>query len=122
MKAQLSNQMIETLLTLASPPKVQIKAFPTFVVVPDEIVLLFFDQLQLQDVDSLDEESRASIHAIDSIFQDMSRAGTQCWSDSSLAADQSWKRIRAIARRVLARLGVEERAPDLWWLQYAEGG
>lgn len=117
-------RMIEVLKLLASQYTVQKSVLPTFVVVADEIALLFDDELRLARARGLVEaagpEVGGDLAAIDEALDGMG-ATKALWTDEGLRDSVEWQQIRDRARQALVRLGEPNDAPNMTWIDHVQG-
>jgi hypothetical protein len=118
--AVVREEMIEVLKLMASTAAQQQAALPDFVVVADEIALLFDDELRLVDLDACQPAGRAELQSIDRRTNEMSNT-VDLWTIDALRTATEWEVLRASARRLLERLGVALGPPDLYWVTYVRG-
>ena len=109
--------MIEVLKLMACSANEQQAALPDFVVVADEIALLFDDEIRLIDTSVCPHDLRDGLRAIDERLSTMSEAPS-LWTVNALATSPEWQALRDTARRLLLSLGVEVSHPDLSWAAY----
>jgi hypothetical protein len=109
--------MIEILKLIASSADEQQAALPDFVVVADEIALLFDDELRLIDTNACGPDVRAGLSSIDERLTGMSD-DTSLWTPNALTSASEWAALRNAASRLLAALGVAVSKPDLSWVTY----
>jgi hypothetical protein len=116
--------MIEVLKLIASPYDAQLVALPNFVVLTDEIALLYGDELKLVKAqglfDRLSPEVREGLAGIDDVLERMSD-DTSLWTNESLRARPEWHGLRAQASQILSLLGQESGLPRPFWTTYIEG-
>ena len=109
---------IEALQLLAADAKVQVKAFPDYVLVADELALTLHDAVLLLRQEAANENVAAwfveSVTEIDNALDSYSRGqDSQFWSNESLEVDLRWQRVRLAAREILSRLGLPRSFPTL---------
>jgi hypothetical protein len=118
--------MIETLFDalslLAADADRQIAALPAFVVVTDELALLYDDQVRLHRMRAhgLPASEWAAVEALDATLLGMSSVPA-LWNNDALAQASEWAKVRAEARRILAELGRPVTVPVLPGVHYVGG-
>lgn len=108
--------VIDALQMLAADGKDQIAAFPSFVVVADEIACNLNDALLLlqQDADTsgLPATVLETIERIDCDFDELSgKTDPAFWTEEALMNDIRWHRFRLAARELLKSLNVPRAVP-----------
>ncbi len=116
----MTDRMIEVLKLMACSASQQRAAFPDFVVVADEIALLFDDELRLVDMSTLPPAVGDALRSIDSRLSDMSN-DKSIWSLEALATSHEWQQLRGAALALLSTLGVPPGPADLSWGTYVRG-
>lgn len=113
--------LLQTIQLIASDYDVQIKSFPDFVHVPDEIALLLEENmfiLETLDVsDPKNEALSAQIKLLDNFFANLDK---DKFTLDELRSATEWKKAREMAQVILETLGVERKKPDLSWLRFAK--
>lgn len=104
---------IEALRLVALDCKSQQAALPQFVFVPDEIALLFHDEL----VAAGPVRTQPDLIAIDDRFSVVSDLGPGIWTERQMCSSSEWSEIRELARQALLDRGLSPRPPDLGWVQ-----
>ncbi len=112
---------IEALKLLACGADVQIAALPAFVVVADEIALIFDDELRALDVDACGPPIRVQLAAIEGRLSAMSDTKS-LWTIDALRTASAWAEVRGAAAQILRMLGVGVAAPDLSWVTLSKWG
>lgn len=116
-------RMVESLRLVASESKVQLSAFPSFCFAPDEIVETFSCAYSLLwrvvDAGMLSPMQAEAIAQIDRKFSELSSdAHKDFWTLHALGQHSDWDRLRQMASSALDLLGVQKKAPDLYWIKY----
>src|SRR5258708_7609890 len=100
--------LVNALRLLASSADVQERAFPGFVVVPDELALNFDDAFRLTEqlVGSgrLSREQVEALARVDNALDELTNRGGM-WTLEALRESQEWQGVRAEARKALDALG-----------------
>lgn len=115
------NYLIQVLNILAASFKDQIKVFPDFVVIPDEIALLF-DDIYLS-IDSLKKDGFVSaelaliLEKIDYCLDSMSGNKSK-WDLQSLKNDSEWEEIRNLAKSSLNILNIHADKPVIDFVKW----
>lgn len=113
--------LIQSLQLLAAPYEQQIKAFPHFVDVPDEIALTFDDVYTFADAlvreSLLTSEQKDAVEQLNTYLDQLSDKKDQ-WTLSALQTSSQWNRVRDMASNTLALIHVPKKAPNLFWIQY----
>lgn len=118
-------RLLEVLKLMASDYVVQKAALPSFVVVPDEIALLFEDEFSVASasggsIGAHDPQIGQELRLLNDSLEHMSD-DKELWTDAALQSSSEWQGIRQRASRVLAMMGEELRPPRLEWATYIEG-
>jgi hypothetical protein len=108
----------QALQILAAPPDEQIRHFPDFVCVTDELAL-DFDHWRVVFISNFGAEATsdqlASLAAIDEEFDFLSRGGSEFaedfWTDEALRASARWEEIRQLAVQALTTFGFPLNIP-----------
>ena len=115
--------LIQCLKLLASNPEAQIEALPSYVSVPDEL-LLIYDDLYIM-VDQFLEEGLIGLkemQALNSLAQHGERItkakDRNVMSNEALYTHPMWSRHRQLALEALSGFGVIGRTFTLDWLDY----
>ncbi len=94
---------------MASSFDEQIRVFPPFVVIPDEIALLFDDIYR--DTSQMYQDNKLSLDSVNlltkmnDLLDNMSNDLTK-WNIESLKKDADWDTIRSLARSILEIQGI----------------
>jgi len=114
-----SQRLKEVLFLLASPANIQIKAFPEFVHIPDEIVSETSDAIDVSPTKISDQDSGIllTLKKIDDIFDKMGGSQNN-WTIESIKTNDSWQHIRKLAQQEIDRQKLNYKTPDLFWLTY----
>lgn len=102
-------------------PDIQVATFPPFVAVPEELALLFDDELRTSssDIANVSDKAKDLITEIDNALDTMS-SDPSLWTPDRLSGSE-WSHIRTMASSVLRELNVEAIPPKLPWLTYRRG-
>jgi hypothetical protein len=115
------DRVLELLKLMASSAGEQVKAFPDFVVVADEIALLFDDEMRFADgqglISKLDAVALERLRAIGERLERMT-GKSQFWTLEALGSAPEWDFIRRTACSILSDLGVPRDPPNLGWVTY----
>lgn len=114
-------QLVEALQLLSADYSTQVNALPKFVVVPDEIALIFHECVllldQISEGSSLKEEEVRQLLEIDDKLNKLSTEA-DFWRLESLRYHPEWDKIRMIAKDILRSIGVAQAKPDLDWITF----
>lgn len=114
--------LIQSLQLLAADYQTQLRIFPSFVHVPDELALTFDDAFllveQTQRVELLNEQQAGSLHQLDELLSAMSDESESLWTLDALQHSPEWQHIRCLAKALLAAFGIPQQAPTLAGLTY----
>lgn len=107
------SNVIAALQVLAADADEQLRAFPPYVAVADEIALLLQDALLVYEQDAPAEDALLrAINDLDTTLDGLSGAANATfWSNDSLTNDSRWQRLRETARQLLQQLGIPQRPP-----------
>jgi hypothetical protein len=111
------DRMIEALKLMGCPADVQIAALPDYVVVADEVALIFDDELCGLKLDTCMPEVRGRLIEIERRLSSMSDTKV-LWTNDALQSADEWNGIRAEAAALLLLLGAAVERPDLSWVTY----
>lgn len=117
----MKERMIEALKLVACSVDAQIAALPDFVVVADEVALIFDDQFRAVDLDSCTAIVRDGLITIDRHLSEMSNTKS-IWTIDALRTADEWASLRITAAEILSALGVAVSPPDLSWATYVRAG
>lgn len=110
------NRLIQVLKLIASPASIQISALPDFVVVADEIALMYEDVFimipQLKEERYIPENILDMLSNLEAQFEIMSR-NKLLWSIDSLKESKSWENVRGLAHSILRELKEEYKQPNI---------
>lgn len=116
------NTFFQVIKLLASSYDEQICAFPSFVIIPDEIALLFDDiyrnMYQMSKDKILDSDSVNLLIKINILFNNMSKDPAK-WTIESLKKDSDWNIIRNLAKSILEIQGIDNKNINLdfiYWI------
>ena len=122
--------LVDTLQLLARSAEQQIRAFPSFVHIPDELALTFdnvFGAVRANLVVDglLEEPAWSTICEIDRLFEEMTdayqRGDRNIWTTEEVRRAPEWADIRRLATLALAELGEAPCDPDTSWNIYVGG-
>ncbi|HYO75720.1 MAG TPA: hypothetical protein VE010_04595 [Thermoanaerobaculia bacterium] len=110
--------LIDALQLLAADAADQIRAFPSFVCIADEIALTFNDAvllcLQNAEEDGTPEWLVAAVKEIDEKFDALSGSvAPDFWTAAALEDDVRWQELRGSARKILGQLGAVRTLPTV---------
>ena len=118
------HQLVESLQLLSADYSTQVDAIPKFVVIPDEIALIYHECVllldQISEAGFLKEEDVRQLVEIDDKFNEMNTEA-DFWSLESLQHHPEWNKIRMVAKKILRSLGVPKAKPDLDWITFVGG-
>ncbi len=115
------NMLLQSLQLLAANYERQVKAFPEYVHVPDEIALTFDDTYTL--VASLRSDGLVTpaqehkLGQIDTLLEKMSQ-DENVWTCEELRTSSQWEDVRQLARETLKAFHTPRQNPNLFWLHY----
>ncbi len=117
------HRLIQSLRLIAAPFDIQRPSLPDFVVLADEIALIFDEAYEhfCSTGGVLPADAASTAQGIDRIFEGLSgptHAGF--WEPESLRTAAQWEVIRSQARTALAQLGTPEDRPHIDWVSYVE--
>ena len=115
--------LVESLKLIAIPYEKQIKVLPNFVNAIDEIISTFYDSfLLLPQIIEEDLISKKAIAAILRCFNwiDLLSRKEGCLTTESLKTDDSWEKVRNLAKKALEEMKVEVTIPDLSHIQWVD--
>lgn len=115
-------RLIAVLTLLAADADQQIAALPDFVVVTDELALLFSDEV-LVARPGASLMSASTWMAVEGLGASLTRmsAVPSLWNDGALRCAPEWARIRSDARSILVELGRSTAPSPLAGLHYVPG-
>lgn len=121
-KAQKLNQILETLELLALNYEEQIQVLPKFVLVPDEIALIFDETFSTHSIlleELLNDVQFEHLNVVKGIFDDMDlNPYHQLWTLEALKTQKEWQNVREVARSLLNSFDHKRQVPKLSWIQY----
>ena len=115
------SMLVQSLQLLAADYEQQVKAFPEYVHVPDEIALTFDDTYAL--VESLEPEGLLTpaqddtLKQIDTLLEKMSQ-DENMWTCEALRTSYKWVEARKLAKQALNAFDMPQQNPNLFWLHY----
>ncbi|HHU26374.1 MAG TPA: hypothetical protein GXZ56_07125 [Bacteroidales bacterium] len=104
-----TSTFFQVITLMASSFDEQIRVFPPFVVIPDEIALLFDDIYR--DTSQMYQDNKLSLDSVNlltkmnDLLDNMSNDLTK-WNIESLKKDADWDTIRSLARSILEIQGI----------------
>lgn len=98
------------LQALASPAKIQIQLFPSFVIKADELALEFDRWYRCVKDSELQTEQKIALFEIDTELERMSHQ-KKLWSEAALHTSFEWQKIRELAHRALHTFDWELQTP-----------
>jgi hypothetical protein len=115
--------LIETIKLLAADYETQVKQFPPFVLIPDEIALTYYDCFllaqQIAEGGLIDEHQLERLTQIDRLLEEMTEDREHnYWTLDALRTESKWESIRSAANDLLALFGQTYQPPNLYWIQY----
>jgi hypothetical protein len=109
---------------LACPPEVQLNLLPSFVCRADELAL-DFDNWQLVALGNfrseLTTDQLSHLDAISRSLSELTRGGSQHWTDDAVRKSPEWHEIRALASNALASFGWPIEIPPSHAEEYISG-
>jgi hypothetical protein len=110
-------ELVEALQLLAAPADQQVAAFPSWVVIADEVALTWdnaYRGFQLRDqADTAKwDQVREDLRSLDSKVGNPAPEHPAQWSVVALKTSVGWQDVRKAARAILARQGIPLRPPD----------
>lgn len=120
-KTMLDERFIDVLNLLGSNYEIQIDVFPSFVVIPDELALMFDDEFRrVRNQNTITEDQFLLLNKIDSIFEKMGGI-EKYWTLEYLSEGSEWAEVRLIAIKLLLSFGETPKRPKMNWMKYTEG-
>lgn len=115
------NTFFQVIKLMASSYDEQVCAFPSFVIIPDEIALLFDDiyrdTKQMSKDKILSSDSANLLFKINDLFNNMSKDLTK-WTLKSLKKDTDWNVIRDLAKSILEIQGIDNKNINLDFINW----
>lgn len=108
------NNIINTLKLIATDGNVQIELFPKFVVVADEIAIMYADMVNLnnEEIQKFEPAVKKIILDIDGEFAKQSeKENNDFWTNESIKTGVNWISLRDNAKQVLKLLAIEYTKP-----------
>ena len=109
---------------LACSAEIQLKLLPDFVCKADELALEFdhwkdvvFDNFG----GDLTADQKSRIESIDRGLSDLTRMGTEHWTEHAVRESGEWQRLRALAVEALDTFGWPRQAPPSHADEYIDG-
>lgn len=117
------NRLIQSLQLLASDCNQQILLFPDFVVVADEIALLYEENLIFLDMllrcGHINEKQKSELQDIDKKLENMSHRNN-LWTLDAIRNSLEWDETRRCSHDLLISLGIKYKKPDLYWIKFCQ--
>lgn len=121
MTSEQFNPLVQAIQLIAASYDVQIRSFPDFVHVPDEIALLladnvfFLDELDISDPKNM--ELSTQVKLLDNYLANLDK---KKFTLDALRTSAEWEQARKMAKSVLVVLNLKQKDPDLSWLRFLE--
>ncbi|MFA5947630.1 MAG: hypothetical protein WC806_01490 [Candidatus Gracilibacteria bacterium] len=101
--------LIDALKNLASDYNDQIKAFPDFVCIPDELALNYYDAFllsnQVLEAKLINKDQYKKIKKLDDYFDKLSgKKHIEFWKLDALKTDSRWEKARIMAKEILSSI------------------
>lgn len=115
------DRLFEVIKLIAASYEDQIKVFPSFVIIPEELALLFDDVYK--DIGQIYKDKVVSIDSlnllikIDKLFETMSKDPSK-WNITSLKFDSDWNCIRNHAKTILEKQGIDNEKIDIDFVKW----
>lgn len=115
------NRLFEVIKLIAASYEDQIKFFPSFVIIPEELALLFDDVYK--DIQQIYKDKVVSIDSlkllikIDKLFDTMSKDPSK-WNITSLKLDSDWNCIRNYAKTILEKQRINNEKIDIDFVKW----
>ena len=119
MSTDLKQRLVESLQLLAMSASEVKKLFPKYVVIPDELALMFDESLKLNEYYK-DIPELVKIDKILSLYS----GKRYFWTDESLENNKKWGKIRELAKSALVKIGAKLDKldkPKLNWITFVKG-
>lgn len=119
--------MINAIGIVASDFETQVRVFPDFVVIPDEVISTFdeayilFDQVI--DAHLVTETQKNAVKAIHNDLEEMDnkRNDENPWTLEAMQTSADWRHLRSLAKEALALFGIADIQPNVAWITYMGG-
>jgi hypothetical protein len=115
------NMLLQGVNLLATQYDQQVETFPDFVLIPDEIALIFEDVSLFVDTffreGCITSSQKEKIDAVSTLFDTMS-GNQRLWTLEALKTSSQWQQVRVSAKEILKSFHEEPHAPHLFWLHY----
>ena len=123
---QFLERLVQSVRLLAADYETQLRSFPSFVHIPDELALTYNDCFLLVDqiakAGLLNEHQLARLKELDGALERMSeKESEELWTLDALRKHPEWQDIRFMASELLVLLGWKKQRPNLSWITYLEG-
>ncbi len=123
---QFLERLVQSIRLLAADYEIQIRSFPGFVHIPDELALTYNDCFllanQMAKAGLLNERQLARLKELDEVLEGMSeKESEELWTLDALKKNAEWQDIRFMASELLVLLGWKKQRPNLSWITYVEG-
>jgi hypothetical protein len=107
-------QLRRSIQLLACPPEIQLNLLPNFVCKADELAL-DFGHWRLVAVSNFRSELTADqlscLDAIDSSLSELTRMGSESWTEDAVRESGEWKAVRTLAAAALESFGWPLKMP-----------
>ncbi|MDI9606244.1 MAG: hypothetical protein QM305_13155 [Bacteroidota bacterium] len=119
-----TSAFFQVIALMASSFDEQIRVFPPFVVIPDEIALLFDDMYR--DTSQMYQDNKLSLDSVNlltkmnDLLDNMSNDLTK-WNIESLKKDADWDTIRSLAKSVLEIQVIDNEKMNLDFTHWIRG-
>lgn len=119
-----TSAFFQVIALMASSFDEQIRVFPPFVVIPDEIALLFDDIYR--DTSQMYQDNKLSLDSVNlltkmnDLLDNMSNDLTK-WNIESLKKDADWDTIRSLAKSVLEIQVIDNEKMNLDFTHWIRG-
>lgn len=119
-----TSAFFQVIALMASSFDEQIRVFPPFVVIPDEIALLFDDIYR--DTSQMYQDNKLSLDSVNlltkmnDLLDNMSNDLTK-WNIESFKKDADWDTIRSLAKSVLEIQGIGNEKMNLDFTHWIRG-
>ena len=118
----LYRKTIEVTKLVASPPEQQLAQFPIQTCRPDEVALTF-DEI-IMSVDNLVKSEMITkdignaLKALNQFYDTFNKGKDSDWTENAMFTSDKWKQTREMAKDILAKLGISDIEPNLFWIEY----
>ncbi len=113
-RREIPDELIQALRLLAEPYEVQKESLPDWIVLADEVALIFTDLYEVINKDYIPRAAQPVLKQIESRLEAMSIKGPpELWTPEGLQKAEGWQEIRRLAHSALESLGVPYEPPHL---------